>query len=191
MADRGVKSMPFQRVSETSQKWEWDLPRFWLMDHRRRTTSNGLVRSTRHWCCRCGPRCANVCHHWDPRAKLWCLCHRMCTMNRLEKRWRCSSNRCDPCGWSWVCSWPSSRPWRYDPNRMTRWLGWCGLVRSERMTPNRSDPHLGWCICIRPMCSTTWWSCHVSQTRFDDCQHWMQLTKHPIDRMREWRNETD
>lgn len=103
-----------------------------------------------------------------------------CAMNRLAKRWQCSSSRCVLCGWSWVCNWPNSRPWRYDPNRTKRWLDCCGLARIGRTTPNRSDPHLELCTCIRQVCSTIWWSCPGIQRRFDDCQHWMQPTTHPI-----------
>lgn len=156
------------------------IPRFWLMDRRQRTTSNGLVRSTRHWCCHYGPKYANACCRSNPTTKLWCLCHLKCTMNRLVKRWRCSSSRCVLCGWPLACSWPNSRPWRYDPSRLTRWLGLSGLVRNAHMTPSQSGLHLGWCICIRPKCSTIWWFCHVSRTRFDGCQRWMQPTRHPI-----------
>lgn len=150
------------------------------MDRRQRTTSNGLARSTMRWLRHCGPRCASACCRSNPTTRLWCLYHPMCTMNRLGKRWRCSSSHCGPCGSPSICSWPNSRPWRYDPNRLRRWLGWSGLARNERTTPNRSDPRLGWCICIRPKCSTIWWSCHGSRTRFDGCQRWMQPTRHPI-----------
>lgn len=193
MTNRGVILMPYSFNSsqsifgqlyhlyyEIKGALKRHLPRFWWMDRRQRTASNGLARSTMRWCCHCGPGYASACCRSSPTTRLWCLCRRMCTANRLARRWRCSSSRCGPCAWPSTCSWPSSRPWRYGPSRPTRWLGWSGWARNARTTPSRSDPRPGWCTCTRPKCSTTWWSCRGSRTRFDGYRRWMQPTRHPI-----------
>ena len=73
-------------------------------------TSIGWGRSKGRWWCRRDPKCTNVCHHWDPTTLLWRPCRRRHTKNRRETWLRCSSIRCVRCGWSWACSWPSSRP---------------------------------------------------------------------------------